>query len=43
VVQAQSSIMRDLDIFWLLGVLALCLWPLALFLARMAQAAAPAH
>ena len=43
VVQAQASIMGDLDIFWLLGVLAWCLWPLVLFLPRMANRAAPAH
>ncbi len=43
VVQAQAAIMSYLDIFWLLGVLALCLWPLALFLPRMPKGAAPAH
>ena len=43
VVQARSSIMSDLDIFWLLGVLALCLWPLAPFLPQMEKGAAPAH
>jgi hypothetical protein len=32
-----------LDIFWLLGVLALCLWPLALFLPRMPNSATLAH
>jgi MFS transporter, DHA2 family, multidrug resistance protein len=42
-VQAQASIMSYLDIFWLTGVLALCLWPLALFLRRMPKGAAPAH
>jgi MFS transporter, DHA2 family, multidrug resistance protein len=43
VVQAQAAMMSYLDIFWLLGVMALCLWPLALFLPRMAKGAAPAH
>jgi DHA2 family multidrug resistance protein len=43
VVQAQATIMSYLDIFWILGVLALCLWPLALFLPRMPKGAAPAH
>jgi len=43
VVQAQAAMMSYLDILWLLGVLALCLWPLALFLPRMAKGAAPAH
>lgn len=43
VVQAQATMMSYLDIFWLLGVLALCLWPLALFLPRMPKGAAPAH
>jgi DHA2 family multidrug resistance protein len=43
VVQAQATIMIDLDIFWLLGVLALCLWPLALFLPQMPKRAVPAH
>lgn len=31
VVQARASIMSDLDIFWLLDMLGLCLRPLALF------------
>jgi hypothetical protein len=43
VVQAQATIMTYLDIFWLLGVLALCLRPLALFLPQMPRRAAPAH
>jgi DHA2 family multidrug resistance protein len=43
VVQARATIMTDFEIFWLLGVLALCLWPLALFLPQMPKRAAPAH
>jgi DHA2 family multidrug resistance protein len=43
VVQAPATIMSYLDIFWLLGALARCLWPLALFLPRMRKGAAPAH
>jgi hypothetical protein len=43
VVQARAAIMTDLDIFWLLGVLALCLWPLALFLPQMPRRAVPAR
>jgi DHA2 family multidrug resistance protein len=43
VVQAQAAVMSYLDIFWLLGAVALCLWPLALFLPRMPKGAAPAH
>ena len=42
-VQAQASIMSYLDIFWLLGIVALCIWPLALLLPRMPKGAAPAH
>jgi DHA2 family multidrug resistance protein len=42
-IQAQSEIMSYLDIFWLLGVIALCIWPVALLLPRMPKAAAPAH
>jgi DHA2 family multidrug resistance protein len=41
--QAQASIMSYLDIFWLLGIVALCIWPLALFLPRMPKGAAPGH
>jgi DHA2 family multidrug resistance protein len=43
VVQGQATIMSYLDIFWMLGMLALCLWPLALFLPKMPKGAAPAH
>jgi DHA2 family multidrug resistance protein len=43
VLQAQAGIMSYLDIFWLLGVLGLCIWPLALLLPRMPKGAAPAH
>ncbi len=42
-VQTQAQVMSYLDIFWLLGVIALCVWPLALFLPRMPKGAAPAH
>jgi DHA2 family multidrug resistance protein len=42
-IQAQAGIMSYLDIFWLLGMLGLCMWPLALFLPRMPKGAAPAH
>ncbi|MBV9248924.1 MAG: DHA2 family efflux MFS transporter permease subunit [Acetobacteraceae bacterium] len=42
-VQAQSLIMSYLDIFWVLGVLALCVWPIVLFLPQMPKGAAPAH
>jgi MFS transporter, DHA2 family, multidrug resistance protein len=43
VIQAQAGIMSYLDIFWLLGLLGLCIWPLALLLPRMPKGAAPAH
>jgi hypothetical protein len=43
VVHARATIMTDRDIFWLLGVLALCLRPLALFLPQMPRRAAPAQ
>ena len=43
VVQAQAGIMSYLDIFWMLGMLGLMIWPLALFLPRMPEGAAPAH
>jgi len=42
-VQNQASMMSYLDIFWLLGVIALCVWPLACFLPRMPKGAALAH
>ena len=42
-VQAQASIMSYLDVFWLLGVATLCVWPLALLLPRLPKDAAPAH
>lgn len=35
--------MSYLDIFWMLGLLGLCVWPIALFLPRMPKGAAPAH
>lgn len=43
VVQSQASMMSYLDMFWLLGVLALCIWPLALLLPRMPKGATPGH
>jgi len=43
VVQAQAAIMSYLDIFWLLGVPAFCLSPLARLLPRMSKGAGPAH
>jgi len=44
VVQKQAEVMSYLDIFWLLGLIALCIWPLALLLPRMPKdAAAPMH
>ena len=42
-VQAQAQIMSFLDIFWLLGIVAICLAPLALFLPAMPKGAAPGH
>jgi len=42
-IQAQSEIMSYLDLFWVLGVMALCIWPVALLLPRMPKGAAPAH
>jgi DHA2 family multidrug resistance protein len=42
-VQAQAGIMSYLDIFWMLGLMGLLVWPLALFLPRMPKGAAAAH
>jgi MFS transporter, DHA2 family, multidrug resistance protein len=42
-IQAQAGIMSYLDIFWLLVMLGLCNWPLALLLPRMPKGAASAH
>ncbi len=42
-VQTQAQVMSFLDIFWLLGIVALCLAPLALFLPNMPKGAAPGH
>jgi DHA2 family multidrug resistance protein len=41
--QAQSEIMSYLDIFWFRGVIALCIWPIALLLPRMPKGAALAR
>ena len=35
--------MSYLDIFWMLGMLGLCVWPIALFLPWMPKGAAVAH
>ncbi|HEY5299737.1 MAG TPA: MFS transporter, partial [Acetobacteraceae bacterium] len=42
-VQTQAQLMSYLDIFWLLGLVALCIWPLALFLPRMPKGAPAGH
>lgn len=42
-IQAQAGIMGYLDIFWLLGMLGLCIWPLALLLPRLPKGAVPVH
>jgi DHA2 family multidrug resistance protein len=42
-VQAQASVMSYLDIFWLLGVLALVVAPVILLLPRVPKGAALAH
>jgi MFS transporter, DHA2 family, multidrug resistance protein len=42
-IQAQAGMMSYLDIFWMLGVLGLCIWPLALLLPRVPKGATPAH
>jgi len=42
-VQAQASVLSYLDVFWLLGVLALVVWPVVLLLPRVPKGAAPAH
>jgi MFS transporter, DHA2 family, multidrug resistance protein len=43
VVQVQATIMSYLDIFWLLGILALVVSPVILFLPRVEKGAATAH
>jgi DHA2 family multidrug resistance protein len=42
-VQAQAGVMSYLDIFWMLGMLGLCIWPLALLLPRLPKGAVPVH
>jgi MFS transporter, DHA2 family, multidrug resistance protein len=42
-VQVQSVIMSYLDIFWLLGIMALVVSPVILFLPRVSKGAAMAH
>ncbi len=42
-VQVQATIMSYLDIFWLLGLLALAVAPVVLFLPRVSKGAAMAH
>jgi hypothetical protein len=39
----QPETTTYLDIFWMLGMLGLLVWPIALFLPRMPKGAAPAH
>ena len=41
--QGQASIMSYLDVFWLLGVLALLVWPLALLLPKVPKGAPVGH
>jgi hypothetical protein len=41
-IQAQSEIVSYLDLFWLLGAIALCIWPVVLLLPRMPKWAAAA-
>jgi DHA2 family multidrug resistance protein len=43
IVQAQSAVMSYLDVFWLLGLLALIAAPAALLLARVPKGAAMGH
>jgi DHA2 family multidrug resistance protein len=43
IVQAQASIMSYLDVFWVLGWVALCIAPVALLLPRVAKGAAAGH
>jgi len=42
-VQTQAQVMSFLDIFWLLGLVALCIWPVALFLPKMPKGATAGH
>jgi len=42
VVQAQAAVMSYLDIFWVLGMMALVIWPLVLLLPRMPRRVAAA-
>ena len=42
-VQTQASVMSYLDMFWLLGVIALCIWPLAILLPKMPKGATIGH
>ena len=42
-VQAQASVMSYLDIFWLLGVMAIVVAPVILLLPRVPKGSAPAH
>jgi DHA2 family multidrug resistance protein len=42
-IQAQAGVMSYLDIFWMLGMLGLCIWPLALLLPRLPKGAVPVH
>jgi DHA2 family multidrug resistance protein len=42
-VQAQAAVMSYLDIFWLLGIVALVVAPVVLLLPRVSKGAAMAH
>ncbi len=42
-VETQAQVLSYLDIFWLLGVIALCICPAALLLPRMPKGAVAAH
>ncbi len=42
-VQTQAQAMSYLDVFWLLGLVALCVWPLALFLPLTPRSAPAGH
>jgi DHA2 family multidrug resistance protein len=43
VVRAQASVMSYLDVFWILGWVALCVAPVALLLPKLPKGAAPGH
>jgi hypothetical protein len=41
--EAEATILSDCDNFWLPGILALLLWPPAIFLPPMPTGAGPVH